>query len=146
MLKTTSAVTRRRFLQTSAAAAVGARDFFMRGGASGLPDVPDPTAVASGPAGDPEGGWDTDGSYGDWYGAHELAHTFGRLHPGFCDGNSEDDAEFPFKDGQLSNGNGAFVGFDIGDEQHGIPMQALPGSRWHDVMTYCERQWISSYT
>lgn len=123
-----------------------ARDFFMRGSASSLPDTPDPTAVASGPTGDPEGGWDTDGSYGDWYGGHELAHTFGRLHPGFCDGNSDDDAEYPFTDGQLSNSNGAFVGFDVGDASLGIPMRALPGQQWHDVMTYCDRQWISSYT
>lgn len=123
-----------------------ARFFFMRGSASALPDTPDPTAVASGPAGDPEGGWDTDGSYGDWYGGHELAHTFGRLHPGFCDGNSEDDTNFPFKDGKISNSNAAFVGFDVGDPALGIPMQALPGYLWHDVMTYCDRQWISSYT
>jgi hypothetical protein len=123
-----------------------ALDFFMRGSASALPDTPDPTAVASGPAGDPEGGWDTDGSYGDWYGGHELAHTFGRLHPGFCDGNSEDDAEYPFTDGQLSNSNAAFVGFDVGDASLGIPMRALPGQQWHDVMTYCDQQWISSYT
>jgi hypothetical protein len=123
-----------------------ARDFFMRGSASALPDTPDPTAVASGPTGDPEGGWDTDGSYGDWYGGHELAHTFGRLHPGFCDGNSDDDAEYPFTDGQLSNSNAAFVGFDVGDASLGIPMRALPGQQWHDVMTYCDQQWMSSYT
>jgi len=123
-----------------------ARDFFMRGSASALPDTPDPTAVASGPAGDPEGGWDTDGSYGDWYGGHELAHTFGRLHPGFCDGNSEDDNEYPFPNGQLSNSNAAFVGFDVGDASLSIPMRALPGPQWHDVMTYCEQQWMSSYT
>lgn len=123
-----------------------ARFFFMRGRASALPDTPDPTAVASGPTGDPEGGWDTDGSYGDWYGGHELAHTFGRLHPGFCDGNSEDDFEFPFPNGQLSNSNAKFVGFDVGDASLGIPMRALPGTQWHDVMTYCERQWLSSYT
>jgi len=123
-----------------------ARDFFMRGSASAIPDIPDPTAVASGPTGDPEGGWDTDGSYGDWYGGHELAHTFGRLHPGFCDGNSDDDAEYPFTDGQISNSNAKFVGFDMGDAALGIPMRALPGPQWHDVMTYCDQQWISSYT
>src|SRR5215212_46527 len=123
-----------------------ARDFFMRGSASALPDTPDPTAVASGPTGDPEGGWDTDGSYGDWYGGHELAHTFGRLHPGFCDGNSDDDAEYPFTDGQLSNSDGAFVGLDAGDTALGIAMGALPGQQWHDVMTYCDQQWMSSYT
>ena len=30
------------------------------------------------PTGSGAGGWDTDGSYGDWYGGHELAHSFGR--------------------------------------------------------------------
>lgn len=25
-------------------------------------------------------------------------------------------------------------------------MTALPGTDWHDVMTYCNRQWLSSYT
>jgi hypothetical protein len=118
---------------------------FMRGSASALPETPDPTAVASGPTGvGPE--WDTDGSYGDWYGGHELAHTFGRLHPGFCDGNSEDDPEYPFKDGRLSNGDGKFVGFDVGDPALGVPMRALPGHLWHDVMTYCDNQWMSSHT
>jgi hypothetical protein len=120
---------------------------FLRGGASGLPDVPDPMAVATGPTGPPDpDGWDTDGSYGDWYGGHELAHTFGRLHPGYCDDNTEDDKKFPFDDGKISNKNGAFVGFDVGDPSLGIPMQALPGYIWHDVMTYCQPQWLSSYT
>ena len=123
---------------------------FMRGSANDIPGIADPTAVASGPTG-PTGGeagyvWDADGSYGDWYGGHELAHTFGRFHPGFCNGNSGDDDNYPFKHGQLSNGDDAFVGIDVGDSALGIPMKALPGQRWHDVMTYCARQWMSSYT
>jgi len=125
----------------------GLDENFFRGGASALPDVPDPTAVATGPTGSPnEGGWDTDGSYGDWYGGHELAHTFGRLHPGYCDDNTRDDKKFPFDDGKISDPDAAFVGFDVGDESLGIPMQALPGYIWHDVMTYCQPQWLSSYT
>lgn len=119
---------------------------FMRGGASDIPVTPDPSAVASGPTGPQGYSWDTDGSYGDWYGAHELAHTFGRLHPGFCNGNSGDDAEYPFKRGRLSNSDGTFVGFDIGDQALGLPMKALKGESWHDVMTYCSHQWMSSYT
>lgn len=119
---------------------------FMRGGANNIPDSADPTAVASGPTGSSGYAWDTDGSYGDWYGAHELAHTFGRFHPGFCNGNSDDDDNFPFGGGQLSNGDGAFVGLDVGDQALGVPMKVLPGHRWHDVMTYCSRQWMSSYT
>lgn len=119
---------------------------FMRGCANNIPGSADPTAVASGPTGPSGYAWDTDGSFGDWYGAHELAHTFGRLHPGFCNGNSGDDPEYPFAGGQLSNDDGAFVGFDVGDRALGLPMKALPGTRWHDVMTYCVRQWMSSYT
>lgn len=119
---------------------------FMRGSANDIPGVADPSAVASGPTGGEGYAWDTDGSYGDWYGGHELAHTFGRFHPGFCNGNSDDDDNFPFERGQLSNAGGAFVGFDVGDTALGVPMRALPGHRWHDVMTYCARQWMSSYT
>ena len=25
-------------------------------------------------------------------------------------------------------------------------MRALPGTAWHDVMTYCDNQWLSSFT
>lgn len=119
---------------------------FMRGRASGIPQVPDPSTVASGPTGSSSFGWDFDGSYGDWYGAHELAHTFGRFHPGFCSGNSSDDPNFPYADGQISDSNTSFVGFDFGDSSNGILMSALPGEDWHDVMTYCSNQWLSKYT
>ena len=34
----------------------------------------------------------------------------------------------------------------MGDASLGISMRALPGPQWHDVMTYCDRQWMSSYT
>jgi hypothetical protein len=86
---------------------------FMRGCANSIPNTPDHSAVASGPTGTGYA-WDGDGSYGDWYGGHELAHTFGRLHPGFCDGNTRDDPDYPFERGQLSNADGVFVGFDVG--------------------------------
>ncbi|MCA1557859.1 MAG: hypothetical protein LC731_04885, partial [Acidobacteria bacterium] len=119
---------------------------FMRGCANNIPTHADPTAVASGPTGPGGYSWDRDGSYGDWYGGHELAHTYGRFHPGFCNGNTGDDPKYPFTRGRLSNDDGAFVGFDVGDPSLGIPMRALPGASWHDVMTYCARQWISSYT
>jgi hypothetical protein len=121
---------------------------FMRGWAAGIPSKPDPSVVASGPAGVPVGtfAWDTDGSYADWYTGHELAHTFGRSHPGFCNGNSRDDLDFPYPNGQIAHNDGDFVGYDVGDPVHAIGPQALPGTVWHDVMTYCDRQWLSPYT
>jgi hypothetical protein len=67
------------------------------------------------------------------------------MHPGFC-GESNDDTQYPFTAGQLSNADRVFAGFDVGDSTFGLPMAALPGVDWHDVMTYCDRQWLSSYT
>jgi hypothetical protein len=119
---------------------------FMRGSASAIPGTPDPSAVASGPTGPSLFPWDNDGVYGDWYGGHELAHTLGRFHPGFCNGNSQDDPAYPFTAGQLANADGAFTGIDVGDSDLGLPAAALPGTAWHDVMTYCDYQWLSSYT
>jgi len=118
---------------------------FMRGSAAGIPGTPDPSVVASGPTGSSTWGWDNDGSYGDWYGGHELGHTFGRFHPGFC-GESHDDPAYPFTAGQLANNDDAFVGLDAGEASLGLSPVALPGTAWHDVMTYCSTQWVSSYT
>ena len=45
----------------------------------------DKTSV--GPAGKPGQffslgqGWDTDGTYADWYAGHEIGHSLGRAHP-----------------------------------------------------------------
>ncbi|MEU6036881.1 hypothetical protein ABZ801_15880 [Actinomadura sp. NPDC047616] len=121
--------------------------FFMRGCAAGIPTgAPDPGTVASGPTGPNSWGWDLDGSYGDWYGGHEIGHTLGRLHPGFC-GESQDDLNnYPFPAGQLSATGDGFAGFDVGDPANALPLRALPGTQWHDCMTYCDRQWLSVYT
>lgn len=118
--------------------------FFMRG-CAGVPSTPDPAAVGSGPTGPASWGWDFDGSYGDWYAGHEIGHTFGRKHPGFC-GESHDDPSYPFVAGQLANADDRYVGFDVGDAAFGLAMTALPGTDWHDIMTYCSTQWLSSYT
>lgn len=120
--------------------------FFMRGCAAGIPGSPDPSVVASGPTGPANWGWDFDGSYGDWYGGHELGHTFGRLHPGFCGETQDDLNNYPFPAGQLSTTDAGFAGFDVGDPNNNLPLIALPGAQWHDVMTYCNSQWISVYT
>ncbi|MBC7269501.1 MAG: hypothetical protein H5T76_12400 [Streptomyces sp.] len=120
--------------------------FYMRGSAAGIPAFPDPGTVACGPTGPGSFGWDFDGVYGDWYGGHELGHTFGRRHPGFCGESHDDLLNYPFDDGQLGDATHGYVGFDVGDPALGVPMRALPGEQWHDVMTYCARQWLSSYT
>lgn len=121
---------------------------FMRGRATAIPGVPSPDTVASGPAGTPGGySGDFDASYADWYGAHELGHTFGRYHPGFPSGQQDaSDPTFPYPDGRISDDADAAVGFDVGDPTLGLPMRALPGTTHHDVMTYAERQWVSEYT
>jgi hypothetical protein len=120
--------------------------FFMRGCAAGIPSTPDPSTVASGPTGPGTYGWDFDGSYGDWYGGHELGHTFGRRHPGFCGETQDDLNNYPFANGQLARSNPSFAGFDVGDPALNLPMVALGGTQWHDVMTYCNFQWMSVYT
>ncbi|HEV7242876.1 MAG TPA: hypothetical protein VGQ36_26860 [Thermoanaerobaculia bacterium] len=119
--------------------------FFMRGCAAVPVAVPDPAAIGSGPTGDGTWGWDFDNCYGDWYTGHELGHTLGRQHPGFC-GETHSDPAYPFANGQLSDADEAYVGLDVGDAALALPMTALPGTQWHDVMTYCDRQWLSSYT
>lgn len=122
--------------------------FFMRGKAFAIPASPQPDVVASGPAGVPNGfAGDRDASYADWYGAHELGHTFGRFHPGFPRLQQDaSDPAFPYDDGFISTPDQKFVGFDIGDPDLGLPMMALSGSVYHDVMTYADNQWLSAYT
>ena len=111
---------------------------FMRGCAIGIPGL-----VASGPTGAATWGWDTDGSYGDWYTGHELGHTFGRPHANFCGavgGLSYPD--YPYPGGRISpslSGLTAIYGFDIGTH-------AIYGPSWEDVMTYCDNQWLGDFS
>jgi len=132
----------------------GGSGFYMRGSAASIPTSPDPSVVCSAPTGSPTGpgsvpvnvSGDTDASYGDWYGGHELAHTFGRFHPGFCNGNSADDSSFPYPNGQISDNAGTFCGLDVGDAANGINPAVLPGAARYDIMTYCNQpQWLSAY-
>lgn len=118
--------------------------FFMRGKASDIPRPARLGVVASGPTGPNTFSWDFDGSYGDWYGGHELAHTLGRFHAEFC--NAGGGAPYPFANGQLSDADERFVGIDVGDPALGLPMRVLRGTVAHDVMTYCNDQWLSSFT
>jgi hypothetical protein len=110
---------------------------FMRGKALGIPG-----AVSSGPTGTPSGSfaWDTDGSYGDWYGGHEIAHSLGRFHAEFCGAGGGD--TFPYPSGRISpalTGNTAIYGFDITN-------RVVYPPDWKDVMTYCNNQWVSDFT
>ncbi len=110
---------------------------FMRGKALGIPG-----SISSGPTGTPGGGfgWDTDGSYGDWYGGHEIAHSLGRSHAEFCGAGGG--ASFPYPSGRISpalTGNTAIFGFDI-------TSRAVYPPDWKDVMTYCNNQWVSDFT
>ncbi|MEO5819919.1 MAG: hypothetical protein ABIT71_05395 [Vicinamibacteraceae bacterium] len=129
---------------------------FMRGCSSGVPDSPDTSVVASSPTGDTANLpgsdpkprnviGDTDLSWGDWYAGHELSHTFGRKHPGFCNSNSDDDDDFTNPNGQISDNLQTYVGLDRGDAANGIPMTVISPFAF-DIMTYCNQpQWFSAH-
>ncbi len=113
---------------------------FMRGCA------PAPGFVSAGPAGKPAGSlaWDKDGSYGDWYGGHEIAHNLNRQHVACQGTNPASPAPYPNPDGSISPGNDdtarkAVFGFDI-------TTRAIYPPTWKDVMSYCPLQWISGFT
>jgi hypothetical protein len=122
------------------------RPEFMRGCASLNPAAPDANFIASGPTGAPAPdlfGWDTDGIYGDWYAAHEVAHLLGRKHPGKCSESSDDPevrTQFIGDEGRL------YVGLDVGDHALSFERAVREGEVWTDVMTYCDNQWISKHT
>jgi hypothetical protein len=112
---------------------------FMRGCA--LLDEPPFGPIASGPTGTPAGvwSWDTDGIYGDWYGAHEIGHTFDRKHV-LCDGSEGGPGPWPYPNGLISaqgSNLDAAVGFDVETRE------TYPFDVGHDIMTYCPEQWVS---
>ena len=112
---------------------------FMRGCAESIPGH-----VASGPTGNTitRERWDSDGSYGDWYGGHELAHTWDRRHAPFCGAADAMAPAYPYPNGNISGvnvGNLAFFGFDTLSRR-------LYGPDWFDLMTYCDYEWPSDFT
>jgi hypothetical protein len=66
------------------------------------------------------------------------------LHAEFCGAGGG--GPYPFTDGQLSNADEAFVGLDAGDVSLGLPLRVMNPITSHDVMTYCDDQWLSSFT
>jgi len=109
-----------------------------------------PGLVSSGPTGPHTGSvpmgdwWDTDDSYGDYIGAHELGHNLGRQHTG-CDPAEEGvDPGYPNPGGRISNPTSqydanTYYGFDP------VGPSVIPPT-WTDVMGYCPNIWISKYT
>jgi hypothetical protein len=90
------------------------------------------------PSGPGDWGWDTDGSYADWYGGHEIGHSQGR-------GHTFGDPSYPYPDQEI--GTSAYRGFDFGDiGLNGLLIPRVYPNEWHDVMSYSNNQWISDYT
>ncbi|HSP97303.1 MAG TPA: hypothetical protein VL049_08675, partial [Candidatus Dormibacteraeota bacterium] len=102
------------------------------------------SATAVGPTGDPRGAfaWDTDNSYGDWYGGHELGHAYGLAHPNpsICD----EVGLWPLvvnPGGRISpttdqRNPAAVFGYDAG-------IGAIYPPDYFDIMTYCSNLWPS---
>jgi hypothetical protein len=112
---------------------------FMRGCSPGVVQK-----VASGPVGVQlqSQTWDTDGSYADWYTAHELGHTYDRAHATCCGAlPNPGDPVFPYPMCRLSDGS--HYGFDVRDLR--IYRSLVPGS-FSELMSYCSSQWVSDFT
>ena len=113
---------------------------------------PVPGFVASGPTGDPakwiDFGWDmnNDGtSYGDWYGADELGHSYNQGHV-LCNGKEDGGRtypNYPFTGGTIGQvkTQNLYWGFDVFLRG---PIVYPP--TWTDVMSYCANEWISATT
>jgi hypothetical protein len=96
--------------------------------------------IASGPTGDSSWGWDTDGSYGDWYGAALIAQTYGLDSIGFC--GRPGDPAYPYPSGRISpslTGQDALYGFDAGT-------QRIYSPGYKDIMSRCGLLWMSDVT
>ncbi len=97
--------------------------------------------------------WDDDGSFADFYGAHELGHIYGRRHVGTCSTEADIDTSYSPPNGDIGVEDGDF-GFDVGDaslDNHPLlpsPIAIAPyePTTYTDMMTYCKPRWISAHT
>ncbi|MEP7359866.1 MAG: hypothetical protein ABI847_21625, partial [Anaerolineales bacterium] len=136
---------------------VGPAGGFMRGITPGLPSWTTATPTGVTPFCPGNGGpcFDNDGSWGDWYGAHEIGHAMGRPHVGrfFSDIGCGADWYFwqpgyPYETaiiGGPSLNPNRFFGFDAGDANLGLVTAVIP-STFTDNMSYCSFEWISDWT
>ena len=92
------------------------------GGVAGVGYIGGPVAI----------GWDKAGTRSA-VAAHEWGHNWGREHAP-CGGASNPDADYPH-DGGLTG----VIGYDVVNEM-------LRPADSHDLMGYCEDEWISDYT
>ena len=122
-------------------------DWFPRGSASGL--------NCTTPTGERDWGWDEDGTFGDWYGAHEIAHCLGRKHPVPASddpdtearegcGHSPSDPSFPYAGARISDAAQGAFGFDAGDALS--ERRTWPWDSSFDILSYCGSHWVSDYT
>lgn len=125
--------------------------------------------VSCGPTGVADGSWswDTDGIYGDWYGAHEIGHSYGLDHVLSRDGSQERagcpplfdcfEDDYPHPEGRISPLTGGCVVRSVDLPQvcgslWGVDLRfagdrsAVPPD-WFDFMSYGHPgQWPSDFT
>ena len=76
-------------------------------------------------------GWDRPGA--DFVAAHEWGHNWGRLHAP-CNDPPNPDTSYPYANGVIG-----VYGFDL-------VAGSLKPPTYHDLMGYCNNEWISDYT
>jgi hypothetical protein len=77
-------------------------------------------------------GWDKAPSAG-WVAAHEWGHNWGRDHAP-CGNATNTDAHYPYSGGEIG-----VIGYDFGSG-------TLKPADSHDIMGYCDEEWVSDYT
>jgi hypothetical protein len=100
-----------------------------------------PSFVAASPTGTDSFGWDFDGVYGDWAGAHELAKAWGQAAHNICTAAMPSNTT-SYPEGRISSvltGVQAMFGFDVDTWQIYPP-------DWKDITTDCPKRWISDVT